>query len=72
MTSFKLNICPGNPCTDVRMEGNGSVAICSFRTPLEATNGLALDGLTVFNKVISSLKEIDEFSIFFIFFTFFS
>ena len=51
MTSFKLTTGPGNPCSDVRMEGNGSVAIVSFRTPTEATNGLALDGLTVFNHV---------------------
>ena len=52
MQSFKLTTGPGNPCSDVRMEGNGSTAIVSFRTPTEATNGLALDGLTVFNKVM--------------------
>lgn len=51
MTSFKLTTGPGNPCSDVRMEGNGATAIASFRTPTEATNGLALDGLTVFNHV---------------------
>lgn len=49
MTSFKLTTGPGNPCSDVRMESNGGIAIVSFRTPTEATNGLALDGLTVFN-----------------------
>lgn len=51
MTSFKLTTGPGNPCSDVRMESNGGIAIVSFRTPTEATNGLALDGLTVFNHV---------------------
>lgn len=52
MTSFKLTTGPGNPCTDCRMESNGSIAIVSFRTPTEATNAMALDGLTVFNHVV--------------------
>ena len=60
MTSFKLTTGPGNPCSDVRMEGNGSIAIVSFRTPTEATNGLALDGLTVFNHVYHFILLLDR------------
>ena len=51
MKSLKLTTGPGNPCSGVGMEANGQTAIAEMRSPLEATNGLALDGLTVFNHV---------------------
>lgn len=52
MKSLKLTTGPGNPCSGVGMEANGQTAIAEMRSPLEATNGLALDGLTVFNHVV--------------------
>lgn len=55
MTCFKLSTGPGNPCSSVGMEANGSTAVCDMRSAAEATNGLALDGLTVFNHVADSL-----------------
>lgn len=51
MKSLKLTTGPGNPCSGVGMEANGQTAIAEMRSPVEATNGLALDGLTVFNHV---------------------
>ena len=51
MKSLKLTTGPGNPCSGVGMEANGQTAIAEMRSPLETTNGLALDGLTVFNHV---------------------
>ena len=55
MTCFKLSTGPGNPCSSVGMEAHGSTAVCDMRSAAEATNGLALDGLTVFNHVADSL-----------------
>lgn len=52
MKTFKLNNGPGNPCSGVGMEANGSTAIAEMRSIAEATNGLALDGLTVFGSVM--------------------
>lgn len=52
MKSLKLTTGPGNPCSGVGMEANGQTAIAEMRSPVEATNGLALDGLTVFNHVM--------------------
>lgn len=34
------------------MEANGSTAVAEMRSTTEATNGLALDGLTVFGSVM--------------------
>lgn len=51
MKCFKLSTGPGNPCSCVGMEANGSTAVADMRSAAEATNGLALDGLTVFNHV---------------------
>lgn len=52
MMSLKLTTGPGNPCSGVGMEANGSTAIAEMRSTAEATNGLALDGLTVFGSVM--------------------
>ncbi|KAK8831508.1 hypothetical protein WA577_000592 [Blastocystis sp. JDR] len=52
MKCFKLSTGPGNPCSCVGMEANGSTAVADMRSAAEATNGLALDGLTVFNHVM--------------------
>ncbi len=52
MTSLKLTTGPGNPCSGIGMEANGSTAVAEMRSTTEATNGLALDGLTVFGSVM--------------------
>ena len=57
MKCFKLSTGPGNPCSCVGMEANGSTAIADMRSAAEATNGLALDGLTVFNHVIPCISS---------------
>lgn len=52
MKCLKLSTGPGNPCSGVGMEANGLTAIAEMRSVTEATNGLALDGLTVFGSVM--------------------
>ena len=41
------------------MEANGSTAIAEMRSTAEATNGLALDGLTVFGSVMRVTRPKD-------------